>query len=177
MTSTLKSLVSVLLALATASTLFHTSSTSPPLRSLIAAIPLAVSALSLLSGHLVKSWTVGEILSALVAAAGVWLRTAAVNELDAFFGYKTTIEKGHRLVNTGPYSVLLHPAYAGNLLALSSFGHFHHVPTFIQLCVPLITAGVYAVRIRREEVLLRQHFREEWDRHAATRWRIVPGVW
>ncbi|KAJ3164354.1 hypothetical protein HDU88_005452 [Geranomyces variabilis] len=94
MTSTLKSLVSVLLALATASSLFHTSSTSPPLRSLIAAIPLAVSALSLLSGHLAKSWTVGEILSALVAAAGVWLRTAAVNELDAFFGYKTTIEKG-----------------------------------------------------------------------------------
>ncbi|KAJ3184636.1 hypothetical protein HDU87_004039 [Geranomyces variabilis] len=134
MTSTLKPVTSILLALATASTLFHTSSTSLPLRSLIAAVPLAVSALSLLSGRISAPWTIGEILTALVAAGGVWLRTAAVNELDAFFGYKTTIEKG---LFKGPefgqdtdWSTQAHIPYSSIPLTQGTSSRSRHLATF-----------------------------------------------
>ncbi|MDX2194263.1 MAG: isoprenylcysteine carboxylmethyltransferase family protein [Gemmatimonadales bacterium] len=107
---------------------------------------------------------------------GLAFRWWAVRTLGRFFTVKVGILEGHELVGDGPYRWLRHPAYTGVLaqflaLALS----FQQVLS--ALLIVAAVAGVFAYRIVVEERALAEAFGAQWAAHAATRARLVPGLW
>jgi protein-S-isoprenylcysteine O-methyltransferase Ste14 len=84
-------------------------------------------------------------------------------------------ERAHRVVTDGPYRIVRHPMYAASILYLLGMplllGSWWGVAA-----VPVIIAGL-ALRIRREEGMLRQELSGYADYAAKVRYRLVPGVW
>jgi len=79
-------------------------------------------------------------------------------------------------VQSGPYRIIRHPAYAGYLLmALGiSLGY-----TSLAGCASslffLLPAVIY--RIRLEDRFLVEHFGAQFDQYARRTKRLIPGIW
>lgn len=75
------------------------------------------------------------------------------------------------LVTRGPYRLIRHPMYAGEILAL--FGLCLEFPSLWNWFVLLVFVLTIQVRIMHEEALL-----EHYPIYArVVKWRIFPGVW
>ena len=85
----------------------------------------------------------------------------------------SVVPQARRLVDTGPYRLVRHPLYLGELVAVSGFavrgGHWSHV------VVVLALLALQLYRASREEALLAGQV-PGYSRYAARTWRIVPGV-
>jgi protein-S-isoprenylcysteine O-methyltransferase Ste14 len=107
---------------------------------------------------------------------GVALRQWAVHTLGRFFTFKLTVQSDQRVVDVGPYRVVRHPSYSG--LLLSGLGTAIALGNWLALAlltVPYVIA--LAHRIEVEEGLLRSGLGPDYERYAASRKRLVPGVW
>lgn len=84
-------------------------------------------------------------------------------------------ERGHRVIDTGPYSFVRHPMYAGVILMCLGW------PLMIGSLWTYIPIGIlcaaFAVRAALEDRTLRRELPgyEEYCTH--TRYRLLPGVW
>lgn len=117
-----------------------------------------------------------EVLGVLPAGtfiAGVTLRARAIHELGDRYSHRVVSMSEGRLISTGPYRVLRHPAYAGMLLANLGFVVYFASPESIAALTLLVAAVLW--RIRVEEGILAQS--PQYRAFARTRCRIVPGVW
>jgi protein-S-isoprenylcysteine O-methyltransferase Ste14 len=65
-------------------------------------------------------WTLA--VGAIIALAGVCLRSWSVWTLGRHFRREVTIEADQNVITTGPYQWVRHPAYAGNLLTYGGLG-------------------------------------------------------
>jgi protein-S-isoprenylcysteine O-methyltransferase Ste14 len=84
-------------------------------------------------------------------------------------------ERGHRLIDTGPYAIVRHPMYASALFYI--IGAPLLLGSWIGLAVvPLMLIGM-APRAVREENLLRQELPGYADYMNRVRWRLIPHVW
>ena len=121
-----------------------------------------------------QPWSSTIFLAGLALAwAGMALRLWAVLVLGRFFRVTVLVQDEHRLVDTGPYRLLRHPAYTGSLLTM--FGLGLAMGNWLSLAaMVLVPLAAYAYRIRVEEQALRSRFGENYERYAATRWRLVP---
>jgi protein-S-isoprenylcysteine O-methyltransferase Ste14 len=107
---------------------------------------------------------------------GVALRQWAVHTLGRFFTFKLTVQSDQRVVESGPYRVVRHPSYSG--LLLSGLGTAIALGNWLALgllTVPYLIA--LAHRIGIEERMLRDGLGPDYARYAASRTRLVPGVW
>ena len=116
----------------------------------------------------------------LVGVATIWLgiglRVWAIAELGRFFRRDVLIQEGHEVVADGPYRVVRHPAYAGNLVAAVGLGLAlgNSLALVILVVVPLLG---HIPRIRVEDAELERSLGEPYRRYAETTARLVPGVW
>jgi len=85
------------------------------------------------------------------------------------------VEKGQKLVSTGPYAVIRHPMYFGVLLMLLAtpiaLGSYWALPPFL-LLIPAII-----FRILNEEEVLRRGLPGYTAYCRKTRYRLLPHVW
>ena len=134
-----------------------------------------------------------SVAGCVLGIAGGLLRTQCYRELGRLFTFELSIRDNHRLVTTGPYSLVRHPAYLGALLLftgnaalLVSKGSW-----FIEsglwdtvwgrgvACSALgsflsIALGVF-FRVDREDRMMRKEFGEEWEKWAKkTPYRLIP---
>jgi protein-S-isoprenylcysteine O-methyltransferase Ste14 len=108
--------------------------------------------------------------------AGIAVRWTAMHALGRLFTGRVTIREGHTLVQTGLYSRLRHPAYAGSLLAYVGLGlAFANWCTLACSVLPYLVALGY--RIRVEEEVLHATFGHAYAQYARTTKRIVPWVY
>ena len=120
-----------------------------------------------------------EILSVTAALVGWLLRCYTVGvAAPGTSGRQTRSFKAESLNTTGPYSVVRHPLYLGNLViavALSSFPRVWIVPPLVGLAA----IAYYACIARREEEFLRQRFGDMFKRWAARVPMMIPapGLW
>lgn len=120
----------------------------------------------------------------------IWINTAAGLAILAGFllvvrvlkenTFATTIvrvqpERGHKVIDTGPYAVVRHPMYAAASLAYlaTPFALGSKLGVF---GAPVMLAFV-AVRILFEEGLLRQELSGYCNYIANVRYRLVPFIW
>jgi protein-S-isoprenylcysteine O-methyltransferase Ste14 len=84
-------------------------------------------------------------------------------------------DRAQRVVDTGPYAVVRHPAYAASLLATMA------VPVLLEsiraLIPAVLTAVAIVVRTAREDRTLREGLPGYEAYAGATRARLIPGVW
>jgi protein-S-isoprenylcysteine O-methyltransferase Ste14 len=96
---------------------------------------------------------------------------------NRFFSITVRIQKerGHYVVDKGPYAFIRHPGYAG--LIVSSFG----IAIALNSLWALIPTGLYTIafiiRTCLEDVTLQKELPSYADYAARVRYRLVPGVW
>ncbi|WP_433478601.1 methyltransferase family protein [Spirillospora sp. CA-142024] len=118
-------------------------------------------------------WSPWLLAPAAAFTAGVALRQAAIRALGRFYSHHVMRQDGHRVVTSGLYGIVRHPAYAGMLLAHIGFTCFFLTPAGVAAL--LLLAVAVAWRIRGEERAL-------WDvpgyaHYAAGKPRVLPKVW
>lgn len=94
---------------------------------------------------------------------------------NSYAGRTIQVEKGQKVISTGPYSLIRHPMYLGTLfmylatpIALGSYVAF---PMFL-LYIPIIV-----FRILNEEEVLRRGLPGYPEYCNKTKYRIIPFIW
>jgi protein-S-isoprenylcysteine O-methyltransferase Ste14 len=121
-----------------------------------------------------RIWPVAAGL--VLIASGIGLRAWSIATLGRFFQYHIQVQAGHRVVTAGPYQYVRHPSYTGIALVLG--GIALATGDVLSLAAVAILGGAgLAVRIRAEERQLTAALGAEYERFAAQRKRLLPGVW
>jgi len=111
-----------------------------------------------------------------LVAAGIGLRAWSIVTLGRFFQYQIKVQPGHQVVTSGPYRYVRHPSYTGIAMVLAGIA-LASGDVWSLLAVAVLGGAGLAVRIRAEERQLTQALGGEYERFAAGRKRLLPGVW
>ena len=108
----------------------------------------------------------------LVAGLGfaVWARVHLGNNWSGH----VTLKPGHRLIRSGPYSIVRHPIYTGILTAM--IGSAIAVDEFRGVLAVIIAAETFVRKLRLEERWLTEEFGDEYVRYRREVKAIVPGI-
>jgi protein-S-isoprenylcysteine O-methyltransferase Ste14 len=117
-----------------------------------------------------------QFLGLVLALAGSAFTLWAMHT-NRFFAATVRIqtERGHRLVDGGPYRIVRHPGYLGALV--------YNLATPLALDAPWAFAAValavvvMVVRTRLEDQTLRKELPGYKRYSARVKWRLIPGVW
>lgn len=112
----------------------------------------------------------------LLALCGIAIRFLARRDLGREYSVHVKTYDAHKLVTTGIYTMVRHPAYLGLLLL------FMGIPLSEGSWGGTIVAaagGIPAIlyRIRIEEKLLSEWFGEPYRKYIERSWRLFPYVW
>jgi protein-S-isoprenylcysteine O-methyltransferase Ste14 len=115
-----------------------------------------------------------SVAAAAIALAGYGIIFWVFHE-NSWAGRTIRVEKGQRVVSSGPYAHVRHPMYVGMIicylatpLALGSF---------IALVPFLVFIPLLYIRISNEEKLLSEKLKGYREYCRKVRYRLVPGVW
>lgn len=108
--------------------------------------------------------------------SGVGLRLRAIAVLGRFFRRDVVIQQGHRVVRQGPYRILRHPAYTGNLLIVLGFGIILANWASLAAVIVLPLLGLLP-RIRVEEAALERNLGDSYRDYERQTRRLIPGIW
>lgn len=148
-------------------------------------------------GHISKiALTSSYLFYWFIAMASITFRVAAFRELGRMFTFELSIRKDHKLVTTGPYSVVRHPSYTGGcgflfayVMCQSSQG------TWLHECGPLagtvagkwVFAGMvtffclftiaFALRCSEEDRMMKKEFEQQWNEWATkVPSKMIPSI-
>jgi protein-S-isoprenylcysteine O-methyltransferase Ste14 len=108
--------------------------------------------------------------------AGTTIRWTAIYTLGQFFTGTVLIKDDHRLIRSGLYRHVRHPAYTGALLAHLGLGlAFSNWFSIGLSTAPFLVAAIY--RIYVEERALREAFGKEYADYSMTTRRLIPMVY
>lgn len=95
---------------------------------------------------------------------------------NRFFSAVVRIQKdrGHRVIDSGPYSTVRHPGYAGMILVAPMSGLA--LGSWISVGLAVMYSALILRRVLFEDAFLRRHL-DGYDAYAArVRYRLVPGI-
>ena len=114
------------------------------------------------------------IITSIVIALGLILRTWAVVSLGRWFTWNVTVQPGQALVTDGPYRVIRHPSYMGAwLMFVGSCVLLRSYVAAFAASVLLLLA--FLRRIRHEELLMLATF-PEYEAYKETTGSLVPRI-
>ncbi|KAI0754825.1 hypothetical protein C8Q80DRAFT_391798 [Daedaleopsis nitida] len=136
------------------------------------------------------------VLGWLMSMLGASIRVACYRAMGKHFTFEVTIRKDHRLVTSGPYSVVRHPSYSalcmvalGTLLCLYGSGSWLTEcalkswtgKTFALVWIAELLYPMYVavfLRVETEDEMLKKTFGREWEEWASrTPCKLVPGLY
>lgn len=108
--------------------------------------------------------------------AGVIIRFTAIRSLGRFFTVKLAIDNEHRLINTGLYKTIRHPAYTGSMLSFLGLGlYFNNWLSLFVIVIPVYSAFIY--RINVEEKLLLQQKELNYSEYMKHTKKLIPFIY
>jgi protein-S-isoprenylcysteine O-methyltransferase Ste14 len=114
-------------------------------------------------------------LGLMMMVTGIAFRFWAVGTLRSFFSYTVQIKAEHRVIESGPYRFVRHPAYAGSLLTIVGVGFaLQSVPAILVIACMFFVAFGY--RIRVEEKALIGSLGDEYLAYSKRVKRLIPYV-
>ena len=125
-------------------------------------------------------WTLGESESVryvgLVAClVGALLSAWVPLHMGRQFSGYVTIQEGHRLITDGPFRWIRHPRYLGVTLYVVGMTLVYH--SLVGLAFSAVCTGLFVVRIRIEEGVLKREFAAQWIDYCRRTKRLVPLIW
>lgn len=94
---------------------------------------------------------------------------------NSFAGRTIKVEKGQKVISTGPYSIIRHPMYLGVLFMYLAtpiaLGSYWAILPF------LLTIPMLAYRIRNEEKVLGRELKGYMEYCKKVRFHLIPNVW
>jgi protein-S-isoprenylcysteine O-methyltransferase len=112
-------------------------------------------------------------LGVAIFGCGLVLRWWAIVHLGRFFTVDVAIAADHRVVNTGPYRWVRHPAYLGVLLAFLGLGIC--LGNWVSLAaVTLPVLGAFLLRIAVEEAALTAALGDDYRAYTRRTRRLLP---
>ncbi len=120
--------------------------------------------------------TLMKALGLILLALGVFLRFWGIIHLKSQFTRHVTVQKGDKIVSSGPYRKLRHPLYTG--LFLIGIGMALYMTSLIAaIAGGLLLAFALIRRMQHEEAMLVEQFGpeyKEWMKHRA---RLIPYIY
>lgn len=143
---------------------------------IVAVAHLVVGALDL------GRWRLAAVPVSLRAAAFVGMAAAAglifhAMQSNRFFSSVVRIqdERGHRVVDRGPYARVRHPGYAGMIPVMAFSGLA--LGSWLAFAIGLLYGGLIFRRVLFEDRFLQANLAGYRDYVNRVRYRLVPGIW
>jgi len=95
-----------------------------------------------------------------ITAAGLGFMVWSRLHLGRYWSGMVTLKEGHRLIRTGPYTIVRHPMYTGLLFAAA--GSALAAGTGDALVGLVILVPAFLLKIHKEETLLTREFGDEY---------------
>jgi protein-S-isoprenylcysteine O-methyltransferase len=142
-----------------------------------------IALLALLLAPLLNAYGVASVDSVLVGWLGVGLmvggmalRFWANRILGCYYTRTLRVAQEQRIVARGPYRLLRHPGYSGDLLMWVGAG-LATVNWIIISSIVLVVCVAYIYRIRCEEDMLLASLGPEYQEYRLRTWKLVPFVY
>lgn len=112
----------------------------------------------------------------LLILAGMVIRFIAVRSLGRFFTVNVTIREDHKIIQTGLYKLIRHPAYSGSLISFFGLGIAlnNWISVFV-ITIPITIA--FMNRIKIEEALLTDQFGEAYTEYMKRTYCLIPLIY
>lgn len=123
-----------------------------------------------------KDITMLTITGILMMVSGILLRIWSINTLGKHFTVTVRIAQEHKLVTSGPYSLVRHPSYLGAFLAITGSAFFLNAIFTIFLSLATMSTAYY-LRIKSEENLLIKYFGSVYLDYAKNKKKLIPFIW
>ncbi|KAF9527272.1 hypothetical protein CPB83DRAFT_768767, partial [Crepidotus variabilis] len=134
-------------------------------------------------------------LATALAASGGLIRFLCYRALGSMFTFELAIRRDHKLVTSGPYSLVRHPGYTGVLLAIPGVIIWHAAPgSYARECgllytyfgrgcvaffipvVSFVTVGLLR-RMKKEDQALESVFGQDWrDWAKRVPYNLIPYI-
>jgi len=111
--------------------------------------------------------------SILLTILGTSLRAWAIVTLGKYFSVHIQVEDEHRLIDTGPYKFIRHPAYAGNIL--QAVGIPLILNAYFSLGISAILVFLFLHRLKLEERILTREIKGYADYMTRTK-KLIPKI-
>ncbi len=119
-------------------------------------------------------WTTAPGIVLFLAAMGLVCWTMTVNRF-AESTVRIQQERGHTVVSSGPYGLVRHPMYVGSSLMYPATALMLGSGWAMAIALPMVLLIV--CRTALEDRFLRSELPGYREYAAATRYRLVPGLW
>lgn len=114
------------------------------------------------------------ILGICLVLLGIAIRALGIKTLGKYFSRDVETWENQKVVKTGIYKHIRHPAYAGNILQVVGF--LLILNSFYSLVLSLVTIIGFIWRIRVEEEFLKRAI-PEYEKYMKETKRIIPKIW
>jgi protein-S-isoprenylcysteine O-methyltransferase Ste14 len=125
---------------------------------------------------MVKPGTLVSFLGLVLFVAGWWIMTLALKE-NAFAApvVKHQKERQHTVVNSGVYSIVRHPMYAGAIPLMVGMPLW--LESYAAAMLASVPIGMLVVRILVQEEFLRRELKDYDAYTEKVRHRLIPFFW
>lgn len=109
------------------------------------------------------------------ALSAIWATWAMLANRYYSAVVRIQADRGHTVVDSGPYRLMRHPSYAGGILA-DVFGPLS-LGSLWALIPGVLLSAIIVYRTAREDVVLQKSLAGYADYARRVRYRLLPGVW
>ena len=121
-------------------------------------------------------WDLITTAALVLMAIGLGLRVWAVVTLGRYFTWFITVYDDHKVIRTGPFRFIRHPAYCGALLLF--VGTLIFLDAWVGAGLSLVfQLFAYVRRIRYEEALMIERLGERYVTYTREVRALVPLLW
>jgi protein-S-isoprenylcysteine O-methyltransferase Ste14 len=117
-----------------------------------------------------------ELAGLIIILLGLVLRAWTRLTIGAMYSGYLRVKVGHMLVTDGPYRFIRYPGYAGFVIIASGLA-VGYSSLIGLMAIPMLLIPGLAFRMRAEERLLSEVFRDDYWAYARKVKKLIPGVW
>lgn len=107
---------------------------------------------------------------------GIVINLWSVRTLGKFYARTLLIQKDHKIIKHGPYSMVRHPGYLGASLVGDGLG-LASGNIYVLLLIVVFMGIYYTYRIHFEELMLLDEFGKEYEAYQKHTKRLIPFVY
>jgi protein-S-isoprenylcysteine O-methyltransferase Ste14 len=107
---------------------------------------------------------------------GIFFRFWSIQTLGKHFTATVQLKEDHKLITSGPYSIIRHPSYLGAMAAIVGSAVF--LNSIIGIIVSFTAMMIaYIIRIKVEEEVLKNLFDERYADYQLRTKKLIPFIW